>query len=109
MRKRIVLLWLLIVLLTSCVSQFNALSVDANMRQVELGMSQSEVISIMGKSYQVIVQDQENCIWGYSNYGEDAIYKLRFEDGILKGWEKVWLKRIETPSHTQHIHTENTN
>jgi len=65
-------------------------SADHNMKSVEINMTQEEVISIMGEVYELVGGSENIKVIGYKT-ADEGIYKLYFEDGILKEWHKEWL------------------
>lgn len=89
--KKLVLFIFLSIFIFSCSSYKDAMSANSNIKKIELGMSQNEVIHIMGKSYHRMgaVKDPNGVnveILGYPTV--EAIYMLRFENGVLVEFHK---------------------
>lgn len=84
------LLSVLALLITSCATMSSMWSADHNMRNVEVNMTKQEVISIMGDKYEVVGGADNLEVIGYKT-ADEGIYKLYFEDGILREWNKEWL------------------
>ncbi|MCC8188698.1 MAG: hypothetical protein LIP08_14685 [Bacteroides sp.] len=102
LRKTIPLLTL-VLLLTSCAMYTSMMNADKNIRKLSIGMTEKEVIGVMGKEYEVISANSRNTVWGYKSY-DDSIYMLYFEKGRLVEWEKEWLKVYPTPPRPHHPH-----
>jgi len=84
------LMSILALLLTSCATIGSMMSADHNMRYVEINMTKEQVISIMGDKYEMVGSTEDLLILGYKT-ADDGIYKLYFENGLLKEWYKEWL------------------
>lgn len=96
--KNIFSIILSILLFTSCATTMSMVNADNKIKKVKVGMTQEEVIQIMGNSYQIIGSKQGQAILGYEAIG-DSIYKLVFIDGILIEWTKEWLPRQDIHKH----------
>lgn len=70
------------------------MNADSNVRNLKIGMTQEQVIDIMGSHYEVVGANEEAIVWGYRS-AYDGIYKLRFVNSKLTEWNKVWLKQYE--------------
>lgn len=99
MIKRIIILSALVFMLASCGTLMPAkymsvsksmMNTDENMKKVELGMTQEQVISAMGKRYEIIGARENMVILGYKSY-DNGIYKLFFVDEKLIEWNKEWI------------------
>lgn len=88
---------LISLLLISCNSYMGMLNADGNIRNVSLGMSQQQVASVMGNHYEVLEARNNAIVWGYKA-ADNGIYRLRFVDGRLSDWNKMWLNRYEQDS-----------
>lgn len=69
------------------------MNANSNIKKVELGMTKDDVIHKMGKSYHRMEVFKDNNgtdveVLGYPNNIGDAIYMLRFENGVLVGFHK---------------------
>lgn len=67
------------------------MNANSNIKKVELGMTKDDVIHTMGKSYQRMEVFKDNNgtdveVLGYPTV--DAIYMLRFENGVLVGFHQ---------------------
>ena len=58
MIKRTLLSLLLICILSSCASTFGIVSLGSKMKQLEIGMTKAETLSILGNTYDVIAASQ---------------------------------------------------
>lgn len=83
------LLLILICMITSCSSYRGMMGADSNIKKVNLGMTQQEVIAIMGDTYEIISTKEGTSTLGYKS-SDNGIYKLLFIDGKLKEWNKEW-------------------
>lgn len=92
--KYIAYIFSIVLLMTSCMSTINLWNADSNMRKIEIGMTKSEVVAIMGKTYEVVGASQEQDgtveMIGYPS-SQTEIYVLYFLDGILQRWQKEWM------------------
>ncbi len=88
--KNIIYLLLLFCIMTSCSTYHSMIRADANMKNINLGMTKEQVISVMGKSYEIISSRDSMLTLGYKS-GDYGIYRLLFIDGKLKEWDKEWL------------------
>lgn len=70
------------------------MSADGNARALQIGMTQGQVVDIMGNHYEVVGANEESVVWGYKS-ADDGIYKLCFVKGKLTEWNKVWLRKYE--------------
>lgn len=100
LRKTIPLL-ILVLLLTSCSTYSSMMNADKNIRKLNIGMTEKEVIGVMGKEYEVTSANSTHTVWVCRSYDE-SIYKLYFEKGRLVEWEKEWLKVYLTPPRPHH-------
>lgn len=82
------------ILLFSCNTYNSLKNADKNIRNISLGMTQQQIISIMGDEYEILEAKDNIIVWGYKSL-DDGIYKLRFTDGKLMEWNKVWLNKYE--------------
>ncbi len=94
MAKKLLLLISFSILLFSCSTYNSMKNADKNIRNISLGMSQQQIISIMGDEYEVVEAKDNITVWGYKSFDE-GIYKLRFINGKLSEWNKVWLNKYE--------------
>lgn len=94
MAKKLLLLITFSMLLFSCSTYNSMKNADKNIRNISIGMSQQQIVSIMGDQYEVVEAKDNVIVWGYKAFDE-GIYKLRFVDGKLLGWNKVWLNKYE--------------
>lgn len=94
MAKKLLLLITFSMLLFSCSTYNSMKNADKNIRDISLGMSQQQIVSIMGDQYEVVEAKDNIIVWGYKSF-DDGIYKLRFTDGKLSEWSKVWLNKYE--------------
>lgn len=85
-----------------CSSIKDAWNADSNIKKVEIGMTKSQVVSIMGNSY-----DSAGARKSYNGTTQEAIkyvvnedvwYMLYFEDGKLV----EWFKDKPRPTRPQH-------
>jgi len=76
---------------------------DANMRKVAIGMTEKEVISVMGNKYELISGNKQETVWAYQTVNE-ARYMLYFVNGRLAEWEKEWLVVVPEPGKHHHHH-----
>lgn len=96
--KTILTVILSLLIFTSCATMISSLNADKRMKDVRIGMTQDEVIQIMGNSYQVIGSKQNEVILGYEIISE-SIYRLVFIDGVLTEWTKEWLPKQDSHNH----------
>lgn len=94
MTKKLLLFITFSMLLFSCSTYNSMKNADKNIRDISLGMSQQQIVSIMGDQYEVVEAKDNIIVWGYKSF-DDGIYKLRFTDGKLSEWSKVWLNKYE--------------
>lgn len=103
--KKIVFISLIACLLAACSTHNQIAKSKDNVKQIELGMTKKEVITIMGKKYEVFGASQtlEGAVvevlqyegadskLAYASYGADRYYLFTFEDGRLVEWhtEKI--------------------
>lgn len=99
MNKKLFLMLLLSAMLSSCVSLFY--TTDKNIRKLELGMTEEEVIQVMGKSYEIIARTEDSFTLGYKS-ASDEYYRLKFAYDQLVEWDKVWLKDTYNAKTFQH-------
>ena len=67
-----------------------------SIKEISLGMTQEQVISIMGEHYEIISSKENIVVLGYKSY-DNGIYKLYFVDGKLSEWVKEWLPEYYHP------------
>lgn len=84
---------ILAITLTACGYVKDVWNMDSNVRKIELGMSKKQVISIMGKYYEIVgarkteYGNVETIRYSYSNANNiRTSYLLSFEDGKLVEW-----------------------
>jgi len=80
---------------TSGYKSYNNRIYDTNkhIKEINLGMSKQDVITIMGENYEVLYAKNGTVVLGYRSYDYyvHGVYKLVFVDGKLTEWEKEWL------------------
>lgn len=79
------------------------LGADQKMRSIKVNMTKKEVISVMGKVYEAIAGSENMEVIGYKS-NDSGIYKLYFENGILKEWNKEWLVQPHVVHDCHHDH-----
>lgn len=103
MRKLLVLFITLSTCLPSC-SLFDQMSVDRRVRKVEIGMTEKEVIRIMGRSYEIVGASGNMRIINYPA-PPDYEYRFRFVGGRLESFAK---ERTSThPQNNRPQHPDN--
>jgi hypothetical protein len=88
------------VMLSSCAMNYITWNANKNIKKVELGMSKSDVIRIMGDLYIV----NSNSLNAESKKEEVLVYKsdsteefrLKFTDNVLVSWDRVHVNAIVT-------------
>ena len=93
MKSAVLCFIFLIAVMSSC-STYSIHNTDKNIKGLNIGMTQDQIISVMGKDYNVLEATNEFVVWGYKSL-DDGIYRLTFVDGRLTEWKKIWLNKYE--------------
>ncbi len=88
MTKAILFPFILACMLTSCAS-FSSMTIDNNIKKISIGMTPEQVVSFLGKGYEVVSASEEATTFAYQSY--NGVYNLIFVNGRLKEWYKEWL------------------
>ena len=91
--KKIFLLCFAAAVLSSCAALVDAMQADDRVKRVEVGMTEREVIGIMGGSYQVVGADGDMRVIAYGTDlaeggSATAEYRFYFRGGRLQSFEK---------------------
>ncbi len=98
MKKNLLLILLLVGFVSCSTYSYQSMAnIDNNIKKINIGMTQEDVISILGNFYEIIDSKKESVILGYKSY-DNGIYKLTFQNGELTEWHKEWFTR-ETSSY----------
>lgn len=105
--KKIILALIVVLAFSSCGSTKDSMSLGANLKKVEIGMTKKEVISILGKSYSPIGGVQTpNGVVDVVSY--EDFYGQKYSFHFLKGELVEWYKdRPEYPYPPQVPNNEN--
>ncbi len=111
--KKIFLICFAALVLSSCASLVDAMQVDDRVKKVEVGMTEREVIGIMGRSYELVGADGDMRVIAYGADWVDgettSEYRFHFRNGRLRSFNKEHLDhgRPHRPD-PQHRHDERT-
>ncbi len=78
--------------LSSCTAYFEGIQVSDNVKKVEVGMTEREVVGIMGRDYEVVEVHGGTRVIAYWQTASDGTpvteYRFHFRDGRLQSFSK---------------------
>jgi hypothetical protein len=102
--KKIIVLCFAAVALASCASVGKYLSIEKNIRKVEIGMTEREVVAIVGNHYEVggMARNMKTLMYDYQmDDGSRKQYLFTFVDGKLQSYETRFLtSNVHDHSHS---------
>lgn len=94
--KKAILICLAALAIASCATPAST-TASYNARKVEIGMTEREVIRIMGRDYDVVAAraNTRTLVWGYNNdrNTRSSEYRMVFVDGKLHSFRNEQVKR----------------
>lgn len=92
------------ILLASCNSTFQSMQADTNAKNVHIGMTEKEVVQIMGKHYEIVGAAANTRVIKYNTADVDYEYRFLFVNNRLESFSKERVPQsrphVETIRHT---------
>lgn len=94
MMKRLLLLFFAALALSGCYAFHTAAD---KVKEVEIGMTEKQVIGIMGKDYAVDSAWDNTRVISYAVFNTDWIYKFYFVNNRLESFERIHIPKFPIP------------
>lgn len=97
--KRILLILLAVITLSSCSGTYKLTRTDENVKKVKIGMTEQQVVRIMGKKYILVTAVASHKVIQYPSSQDSYGYKFHFEDKKLESFTRECVD-----NHNRHHH-----